>query len=349
MTQNNTPVGAKVGSINNLAPAFQVRSSLVNQQEPNEGQAYLLFAEHSGHHTTYGMAVADLLSLSVVQTVFLSEEPIDIAVTPDGSLIYVTGDLHMSSIQTDTFEATQFPVSVPAGAIAGAPKTAFAMGLLTAVAVTADGSQLLVAGQQQPREVEENCYLAVLDTGTNTVQKAITANTTDFQQHHIVLTPDGRYAIANLQMQRIDIVDLEFFTIKKPVMFNPDAVIAMAVDPGSKSVFVAVGPLGGLTGSVVVVDIDDIANPAVVKTFTLPSAPQQLAVSPDGRSLFVMVGPPDGEGGVVSPTLLVLDASLGTQITSLPNAGPFAIDAAGQLIYVFDSAAKVLNIFDLNS
>ncbi|MGO9033705.1 YncE family protein [Mycobacterium sp.] len=347
MTENSTPIGAKVGSIDTLVPAFQVRCSAVNRQEFNEGQAYLLFAERSGHTMTYGMAVADLLALSVVKDVFLSEEPTDIAVTPDGSFIYVAGDEHLFSIQTDTFEVTPLPVLVPAGAIAAAPATTFAMGLLTAVAVTADGSQLLVAGQQQPPDVEDNGYLAVVDTSTNTVQKAITANITDEQAHHIALTPDGRYAITNLQMQRIDIVDLASFTTAKSVMFNPNAVIAMAVDPGSESLFVAVGPIGGGTGSVVVVDL---GIKAVVKTFPLPSAPHQLAVSPDGQSLFVMVGQPDSEGGVTSPTLVVLDANLGTQLQpQLQNAGPFAIDPAGQSIYVFDSAAKVLNIFDLNS
>lgn len=347
MTENSTPIGANVGTINIVVPAFQVRCSAANQGEFNEGQAYLLYAEQSGHTMNYGMAVADLLALSVVKYVGLTEEPMDIVVTPDGSLIYVAGDEHVFSIQTDTFEATPLPVVVPAGAIATAPAKTFAMGLFTAVAVTADGSQLLVAGQQQPPDVEENCYLALVDTSTNTVQKAITDTTTDFQAHHIALTPDGRYAIANLQMHGIDIIDFASFTTTKSVLLNPDSPIAMAVDPGSESLFVAVGPIGGATGSVVVVDL---GTKAVVKTFPLPSAPHQLAVSPDGQSLFVTVGHPDGEGGVTSPTLIVLDANLGTQLQpQLQNAGPFAIDPAGQRIYVFDSAAKVLNIFDLNS
>jgi DNA-binding beta-propeller fold protein YncE len=352
MTGNDTSViGDKFGSIDNLVPAFAVAVSPVNPQAPNEGQVYLPFAQVSGHTVTYGMAVADLLSMSVIQTFRLGEEPTDIAVAADGSFVYLAASEHLLSVQTDTFEVTPLPLSVPAGAIAASSGLAFDMALFTGVAtvVFADGSELvLVGGQQQPPAVEENGYLALFDPGTNTVKKAVTSrDTTDFQFHHVVVTPDGRYAVANLYMQRIDIVDLASFTIAKSLWFNPDAVQALAAAPDGKSVFVAVGPFGGgTTGSVKVVDL---TAKAVVKSFTLPSGPVQLAVSPDGQNLFVTVTAPVPAGHPVTlPTLLVLDANTGTQLDSQPNAGPFAIDSAGQRLYVFDSAAKALNVFGLN-
>ena len=347
MAVNSAPaIGARIGSIENLPPASQVSFSPANPEEPNQVQVYLPWTQLASHTVTSGVAVADLLTMRVVQDVPLSDEPTDIVVGPDGQYVYTIDSDNVSVIETDTLESTAVPVLVPKGTIAASPATTFTMGLLTGAAITADGSQLLVAGQQQPPDVEDNAFLAAIDTGTNTVQHALTStSTTDFFPHHVALTPDGRYAITNLQLQRIDFIDLVQFTIVKSVMFNPDSVIAMVVDPTSTYVFVAAGLVNGTTGSIHVVDI---ASATVVGTFPLASAPQQIDISPDGQNLFVTVGPPNyPERPVISPTLVTLDAREGTPTTLLSSAGPFAIDPVGQRIFVFDAVAKILNIFAL--
>jgi DNA-binding beta-propeller fold protein YncE len=295
----------------------------------------------------------------VIQKIPLSEEPTDIAVTPDGGFIYLTGSGNLLAIQTDAWEPSTIPLTVPTGAVAGSPTLSFPLKLLNGLAVTADGSQLVVAGQQQPPSMEQNAYLALVDTGTNTVLKATTASAgTDFQAHHVTLTPDGKYAIVNLAAQRLDFIDLASFTVAQSVRFMPDSVTATAVHPDSTTLFVARGPLWGATGSI---DVIDIADGTVKDNIPLPSAPRQIALRPDGKRLFVVIASPNQ---ATPPTLLELDLTKGNSTGSLipppgekafdwavsgalTNGGPFAVDSAGQRIFVFDTAAKNLDIIEL--
>ena len=349
MAVNSTPaIGASDGSVNTLVPASQVRFSPVNPDQPNRVKAYLPWTDVVGHKVLYGLAVADLLAMRVVENISLTSEPTDTVVAHDGAFIYTVASDNLFVTQTDTYEVSAVPVLVPEGAIAASPTETFTMKLLTGVALTADDSQLLIAGQQQPPDIEENAYLAVFDIATSTVQSALTlTSTTDFQAHHLVLTSDGDYAITNLQAQRIDIVDLKHFTIVKSVLFIPDSVIAMAVDPTNTYVYAAVGPLGGASGSVKVVEI---ATGQVKATFTLSSAPHQIEVSADGQNLFLTVGSPTPTGEpVVPPKLVVLDATDGVETTLLSEAGPFAIDSVGQRLFVFDTGTQALNIFEFDT
>lgn len=358
MSQGDTPVlGTNVGTIDTLLPGIAIRSAPPNPQDPHRGQVYVMWSAVVSHTTSYGVGVVDLLARQVIQKIPLGEEPTDIAVTPDGGFIYLTGSSNLLAIQTDAWEPSAIPLVVPAGAVTGFPNLTFPLKLLTGLAVTADGSQVVVAGQQQPPNAEQNGYLVLVDTGTNTVLKAVTASAgTDFQAHHVVLTPDGRYAIANLALQRLDFIDLASFTVTQSVLFNPDSVIATAVHPDSTTVFVARGPLWGATGSIGVVDI---AEATVKDTIALPSAPHQLALSPNGKRMFVTVATPSQ---ATPATLLEFDLTKGNPtgslapgqppfacalIGSLATGGPFAVDAAGQRLFVFDTAAKAVDIIEL--
>jgi DNA-binding beta-propeller fold protein YncE len=344
VTQASTPgVGAIVGDpISLLLPATQVKFSPVNPQQPNAGQVYALWTELIGHSVTYGLLVVDLRSAQVLRNVRFTEEPVDCAVTPDGRYVYIAAASDLLQIQTDTFELATIPLAVPSGAIAGSTAS-FPLQLLTAVALTPDGSKLLVAGQQtQPHDAEQNGYLALLDPSSHAVLKALTSSAgTDFQTHHIVVTPDNRYALVNLADQRIDVVDLQTFTIVASVGVAPSWVMSMAVDAGGTYAFVATGTPGATSGSIQVVEV---ANWTVVGTFPITSGgPQQVAVSADGKSLYVAANTPP------TTSLLLLDSHRGDPVTSITNAGPFALDPGRQRIYIVDAVAKALDVYHLSS
>jgi DNA-binding beta-propeller fold protein YncE len=363
MTQPALPVlGNNVGTIPAMIPGIVVRSAPPDLQDPRQGQVYVMWAAVVGHSTTYGVGVLDLLARQVTQRITFTDEPTDIAVTPDNGFIYLTGSSNLLAIQTGVWEPSAIPLSVPKGAVAGSPDLTFALGLLSGLAVTADGSQMLVAGQQMPNSVEENGYLALVDTGTTTVLKALTVSDgTDFHPHHVTLTPDGKYAIANMAFQRLDFIDLSSFTLAQSVRFNPDSVIATAVHPDSTTVFVARGPFGGASGVIDVVDIAEATVKDSISFTGFTGAPQQMALRPDGKRLFVTVGTPSQR---TPPTLLEVDLTKGNStgsLHSLPgekafawglsgqlaNGGPFSVDSAGERLFVFDTASRALDIIEL--
>ncbi len=343
-------VGKEVGSIPIGLPAWQVRLS------PAGGRAYIRWiveAERHSHQESYGLAVADLSTNKLIHNFTLEEEPMDIAVTPDGKHVYVSGSDKLYFLDTATFAGSSVPLALPPGTVASAPQDTVPLVLLTGLAITPDGDRLLVAGQQ---DNQTNGYLAIVDTSTNTVKNAITTDITDEQTHHIAITPDGRFAFVNLDLQSVSIVDLEFLSIVRSLTFTPDSIISMAADPGGTQVYVAIAELNASDGSVVVVDVE---TAEIKATFALPGAAgelaitsgvaQQLAVSPDGELLYFTTVAANPAGQPAQPPILtVLDAHQGKPIASLANAGPFAISPSGRHAYVFDSGAEALNVLDLS-
>lgn len=242
--------------------------------------------------------------------------PYGIAVTADGSRVYVTniGDNTVSLIDTAT--RTSVVAAIPVGL---AP-----MG----VAISADGSRIYVANSGEST-------ITVIDTGTHTIVGApITVGNAPTA---IALSPNGaRLYVANSGGNSVSVVDTAANAVigtPIPVGVNP---FGIAVSPDGARVYVS--NVDDDTISVI-----DAATSAVVGSpIVVGDSPESVIVSHDGRHVYVANADDDTVTVINTATHTVVGAAIAVGDT------PFglALSADGSRLYVTNLAADTVTVIN---
>lgn len=208
------------GSVATKAPSYLSPSALVSSADGKT--LYIAFA------TGGGVGVFDTASRTLTKTIALGDEPLGLALTPDGKTLYVTCAAPESSVWIIDTASAEAKARIPTGHTAMAPvlspdgKTLYVCNRFNnavavidleqkkevrriavprepvGAAVTADGKFLLVinhlhAGRSDVDVV--TCSVSLIDLATGTVAKEIALPNGSTVLRDVRISPDGRYAV----------------------------------------------------------------------------------------------------------------------------------------------------------
>lgn len=205
--------------------------------------------------------------------------PSGLAVTPDGSHVYVVDRFTKSVSVVDTSTRT-IVATIPMGA---GPN---------AVAFSPDGSRAYVGLHGVNR-------VAVIDTATNTVVDSVKVGPGATE---IAVTPDGSRAyVTNTSGRTVSVIDTATNTEISRVSVG-SSPMGLAVTPDGSQVYVA----NRYSNSVSVIDT---ATNKVVRTVKVGSSPRSVTVGLDGSRAYVTNAGPD--------TVSVIDTSTNTVVATV--------------------------------
>jgi YVTN family beta-propeller protein len=244
----------------------------------------------------------------VTDTFALVGVPLDLAVSPDGSQLYLleaAGDVATVSV-FDRASATVVR-TVPFGE---SPDS---------LVLSPDGSRIYADDQAQD-------MVSVIDPNGGTVSGTIslglnttTGNVSGFglMPEAMALSPDGsRLYVAEFAASWLAVIDTATGAVLEPITVGPYP-IDVAVSPDGSAAYVLEN-----TGNLSIVDL---MSGAVTQTIAVGGGPTEVEVSPDGATVYVI--------NTVPGELLVIDASSGTLTQSIPLVGDYSMEMApdGQL------------------
>jgi YVTN family beta-propeller protein len=238
------------------------------------------------------------LAAQQLDTVDLGKSMGHVALSPNGSRLYVANPLDGSvSVVDTTSRAAVATIAVP-----GTPE---------GMAFSPDGQTLYVANYS------ENS-VAVINAGTNRLTRTIPV---DGSPTAVAVAADGRLWVASELLNRVSVVDAATAAIEAeiPVGRGP-ADITLSAD-GSRA-YVA----NNFDGTVSAIDT---ATATVLATIGVGSGPTELAATPDGRLVYVVNGFSDSVSVIDTASLSVATT---TSVGSLPVG--LALSADGRTAYV---------------
>ena len=207
---------------------------------------------------------------TAVTSITVGANPTDVAVSPDGSSVWVanysvsfgicSGNCTVSRINTST-NAVSATITVGTG-----PR---------GIAVSPDGSSVWVANQFDNT-------VSQINTTTNAVTDTITVGTGPWG---VAVSPDGSSVwVTNFLNGTVSRIDPSNNAVSSITVGNYP--IGLAVSPDGSSVWVANNGAGGGGGNTVS-RISTVAPYPVTNTITVGTGPSGVAVSPDGSSVWV--------------------------------------------------------------
>jgi YVTN family beta-propeller protein len=249
----------------------------------------------------------------LIGIVSVGDSPYGVAVTPDGSNVYVTNwaDDTVSVIQTSDNTVVD-TISVGAS-----PR---------GVAVDPDGSHVYVANWG-------DTTVSVIQTSDNTVVDTISVN----GRYGIAVDPDGSHVyIANWGDATVSVIQSSDNTVVDTVSVGTDPYMA-AITPDGSHVYVA--NWGDATVSVI-----QTSDNTVIDTISVGVNPTGVAVAPDGSHVYVTNNSDATVSVIQTPDNTVIDTiSVGDHPTGV------AVTPNGSHVYVinnYDNTASVIQTSD---
>ena len=261
--------------------------------------------------------VIDTATNTVVATVPVGTFPVGVAVTPDGTLAYVTNDTAPGTVSVIDAVTNTVVATVAAGI------NPFA------VAVTPDGKHVYVTN------LVSNT-VSVIDTASNMVVATVPVGTFP---DGVAVTPDGKHAyVANdIFPGTVSVIDTATNTVAATITVG-NAPHGVAVTPDGKHAYVA----SGFDGTVSVIAT---ASNTVVATVRVGNQAIGVTVTPDGKHAYITNLNLFGRGAVSSSgTVSVIDTASNTVVATVP-VGPFPVAVAvtpdGKHAYVANHSSTV--------
>ena len=276
----------------------------------------------NGSFPANSVSVIDTATNTVVATVPVGQQPVGVAVAPDGKHAYVTnensGNVSVIDAATNTVVATVAVGSNPFG-----------------VAVAPDGKRVYVAREiQVPPSGSNN--VSVIDTATNTVVAVAVAG----QPFGVAVAPDGkRVYFTNLCSNNVSVIDTATNALVATVTVGQQP-FGVAVTPDGKRAYVANGANCNTSGSNNVSVIDTATN-TVVATVPVGVNPSGVAVTPDGKRAYVT--------NPASSNVSVIDTATNTVVATVPvGPAPFGIAFTpdGKRAYVPNAGSNNVSVID---
>jgi YVTN family beta-propeller protein len=269
------------------------------------------------------VSVIDTATSKVTATITVGSGPFGVAVTRDGSKVYVASCSSLCRINNGTLSV----IDTASNTLIGSPIT---VGITpTGVAVSPDGSTVYVTNQGPSIN---NGTVSVINTATNNVTKTIT-DPSFSGPFGVAVSPDGSTVyLANVDSDTVSVIDTATSKVTTTITvgFNPSGV---AVSPDGRTVYAAVESFAVNQGNGV--SVIDVASKTVTTTIALSrtckcnSGPGGVAVSPDGSKVYATYGG--------NNTVSVIDAASNKETATIP-VGSFPLGVAvtpdGSRVYV---------------
>jgi YVTN family beta-propeller protein len=203
------------------------------------------------------VSVIDTTSNTVAATIAVGNEPFGVAVTPDGSTVYVT---NLLSNTVSVIDAASNTVTATIGVGSGP----------LGVAVTPDGSTVYVTNSLSNT-------VSVIDAASNTVTATIGVGRTG-----VAVTPDGsKVYVTNAAEATVSAIDTATHTVIATISVASDP-IGVAVTPDSSTLYVA-------NGDPDTVSVIDTTSNTVTATIAVGSFP--VGVGPVAFGVFIQPPP----------------------------------------------------------
>ena len=229
------------------------------------------------------VASVEIGNSSVGSLTLTPSYPTGVAVTPDGSLAYVT-DASTSVWVVDTASNSTI------GKIAAGSDP-------EAIAITPDGKsayvtsitcgQLLCSGPDNPPQLAS---VEVIDTASNSLKATITIGTLPTVQTPGVLlsaigiSPDGtRSYVSNVEGNQIWAIDTASNQVVAAIPTTELGFVGLSISPDGSRLYAA------SVGNPSIVDVIDTKTSTVVSSIALPGndVPTQIRMTPDGNYAYV--------------------------------------------------------------
>jgi len=266
------------------------------------------------------VSVIDIATDNVTATVDVGVSSFGVAVSSDGTKVYVTHQSNAGSVSVIDTATNKVTATVPVGKN---PE---------GVAVTPNGKKVYVANDGR------NGTVSVIDTATNKVTATVPVGK---NPEGVAVNKAGtKVYVGNRVSDTVSVIDTATNKVKATVK-EVGSPYGVAVSPDGSKVYVT---NAGRSGTVYVIDT---STNKVQTALGVKPYPFGVAVSPDGSKLYVtsIVKYPDDYGGAFS----VIDTATYTAI-AIMGVGFFpdgvAVSPDGSKVYVTNELSDTVSIID---
>lgn len=270
-----------------------------------------VYVANSGSGT---VSVIDSNTSSVIANVVVSGEPVDVAITPDGTRAYVANKSTNTVSVIDTLTNRQIGTIVVRTEPDG-------------IAITPGGRFAYVANFGDDS-------VSLIDTATNSLP--IGPIQVGKEPQGVAISPDSRFAYVALKSGGIDVIDTR--TNSNIGSISGDAL------PHSR---LAIGPRGGRGfatngASASVTAFNPATRNVVGAPIGIGGNPFGIAIIPSGGTAYAAIP----GGGAITPISTSLGVPLSGPVGGFPGAGRVAIAPNGEQGYVTDSTGSSVTVLD---